>query len=119
MRNGRIALASAADARDKPSIFANPPVASPIAVPRSSCRLSGFMFSDRSGGGVEQQLFVVQAAAIVLIDADGHHHARPTGRLIDYVGRRRGHRHGLAEQSQMRGPVEILQWRPYQGKIWV
>ena len=68
---------------------------------------------------VEQQLRIVQAAAIPFIDADRHHHARPSRSLADCVGRRGRHRHRLIEQSQMLGSAEILQWRLHHGKIRV
>ena len=43
--------------------------------------------------GVKEQLRIVDGAAVTLVHADGHHHARLAGGLADGVSCRGGDRH--------------------------
>ena len=53
---------------------------------------------DQGAVGVEQQLRVVERAAVALVDADGHHHPGLPGRPRRWLGGGRGHGYRLIEQ---------------------
>ena len=56
---------------------------------------------NQSAVSIEQQLRVVERAAIALVDADGHHHSGLLAGFADGVGGGRRHGHGLFKQSEM------------------
>ncbi|MNY17867.1 hypothetical protein D3C86_1512120 [compost metagenome] len=58
---------------------------------------------DQRAVGIEQQLRVVQRAAIAFVDADGHDHARLPGRSADGIGGGRRHGDRLVQQLEVFG----------------
>jgi hypothetical protein len=64
---------------------------------------------DQRAVGVEEQLGVVERAAIALVDADRHDDRARPARLADRLGGGRGHGHRLVEQLQVLAPGDDLE----------
>ena len=61
----------------------------------------------RGALGIEEELRVVERAAIAFIHTDGHHDSRLPGRIGDDVDCGRRYGHGLIDQPQLlRGQLE-------------